>query len=311
MMETKRFECSDGKALVYRCWKPANQNQRAVVHIYHGMAEHSERYDRFAKYLNSLGIVVYAQDHRGHGYTASDDERGWFADVDGWSRVAEDGYEMDLEIVRNHPGKDLFLFGHSMGSFLVRTLAVTHPDLYRGMIISGTASGKGLVGNIGKMLAKARSRRYGSRTPDSLLDKMSFGAFAKHFQPQQTNFDWLSRDADEVKKYIDDPMCGFVCSSQFFVDLLDGIAFANDPQQIVKIPKALPICLISGMMDPVGEFAKGPKKVYEAYKSVGITDLSIHLIPDARHELLNELNRDEIHTLIGKWIEARISRKNR
>lgn len=309
--ETKRLTCSDGKILIYRCWTPENQNHHAVVHIYHGMAEHSERYDRFARYLNSLGIVVYAQDHRGHGLTATDDERGWFADSDGWMRVVEDGYELDREIVHTHPGKDVFLFGHSMGSLLVRTLICIHPELYRGVIVSGTSASKGLMGQVGRLLAVARAKKYGTRTPDALLDKLSFGAFAKKFEPRQTNFDWLSRDAVEVKKYIDDHFCGFICSSQFFVDLLDGIEFANNPANIAKVPKDMPMLIISGAMDVVGEFGKGVRKVHQAYRNALLTDLTFELVPEARHELLNEINREDIHVLLGKWLEAHKSRKNR
>jgi alpha-beta hydrolase superfamily lysophospholipase len=117
-MEISRMTCSDGKELSYRSWFPENNNIHSIVHIFHGMAEHSARYDRFATYLNSLGIAVYAQDHRGHGMTASDDELGWFADKHGWQRVLDDGHELDQFIASQHPGKDLFLFGHSMGSFL-------------------------------------------------------------------------------------------------------------------------------------------------------------------------------------------------
>lgn len=311
MSEVKRLSCSDGKILVYRSWIPENLNVRAVLLIYHGMAEHSRRYDRFATYLNTLGIAVYAQDHRGHGMTASDDELGWFADKDGWFRVVQDGYELSLAIKENHPGKDLFLLGHSMGSFLARTTIVLHPALYQGVIISGTSASKGLLGKVGRMIATSHARRKGGKEPDALMDKLSFGAFSKPFQPQQTNFDWLSRDTNEVRAYIDDPLCGFMCSSQFFVDLLDGIAFANNPEEIAKIPKTLPLLFISGGMDPVGDFGKGVNKAAGLYKAAGIEDLTVEIIPDARHELLNETNRDEIQVLLALWLEKHISKQNR
>ena len=311
MSEIKRMTCSDGKILVYRVWIPENLNYHAILHIYHGMAEHSERYDRFATYLNSLGIVVYAQDHRGHGKTATDEEFGWFADKNGWFRVVQDGYELDLLIKRIHPEKDLFLLGHSMGSFLVRTLIVLHPELFQGVIISGTSSGKGLMGRIGRMIASRHARKNDGKNPDALMDKLSFGAFGKPFQPQQTPFDWLSRDADEVRKYVEDPLCGFICSSSFFVDLLDGISFANDPKQVAKIPKALPLYFISGGMDPVGDFGKGVKKACSLYQRAGLEDVTLDIVPEGRHELLNETNREEIHVMLATWLESHISRENR
>lgn len=311
MSEILHMTCSDAKELVYRVWLPENNNIHAVVHIFHGMAEHSGRYDRFAAYLNRLGIAVYAQDHRGHGLTASDDELGWFAEKNGWMRVVEDGYELSRIIWENHPGKDLFLFGHSMGSFLVRTLIVLHPEIYAGAVISGTGAGKGLMGVIGRMIASCRSLRSGGKTPDALMDNLSFGAFGRAFQPKKTEFDWLSRDEEEVRAYIDDPRCGFVCTSRFFVDLLDGIAFANKKKHVAKIPKIFPLYIISGANDPVGDFGKGVKKVFTMYRSAGIEDVSLNLVKGARHELLNEKNREEIHVVIGAWIESHKSRENR
>lgn len=311
MEETFRMTCSDASQLFYRVWKPDNQNIHAVVHIFHGMAEHSGRYERFASYLNGLGIAVYAQDHRGHGMSASDEELGWFAEKDGWMRVVQDGYELGLLIRNNHPSKDLFLFGHSMGSFLVRTLIVLHPELYRGAIISGTSTGKGLLGVIGRLIASFHCMRNGGKTPDTLMDKLSFGSFGKAFVDRKTEFDWLSRDSEEVRKYREDPLCGFVCTSRFFVDLLDGVAFANSKKQIARIPKTFPLYIISGAHDPVGDFGKGVKKVFQLYQNAKIEDLTFDLIPGARHEILNETNRDEVFMLIGRWIESHISRGSR
>lgn len=302
MSELTTFTCSDEKVLSLRKWVPENKNQVAVVQILHGMAEHSARYERFATYLNSKGFIVYAHDHRGHGFSTSDDERGWFAERDGWMRVAQDSYEISTHIAKEHPNKQLFLLGHSMGSFLARTLMVLQPELYQGVILSGTAAGKGLLGKIGKLLASSRAKRHGSRTPDALLDKMSFGSFSKKFEPHITNFDWLSRDTEEVQKYVDDPHCGFVCSSQFFVDLITGIEFANNRTQMARVPKDLPLLLVSGDEDPVGDFGKGVTKVYRAYLAAGLTDVTLHLIPGGRHELLNETTREEIFTLIGSWL---------
>lgn len=310
-MEIARLTCSDNVEIQYRYWLPENNNIHSVVHIFHGMAEHGGRYDRFATYLNSLGIAVYAQDHRGHGLTTSDDDLGWFAEKRGWKRVLDDGYELSRLITEEHPGKDLFLFGHSMGSFLVRALIAMYPQSYAGAIICGTGADQGLAGSIGKLLARIRSLvRHGHR-PDRMLDKLSFGAFNKPFQPQKTAFDWLSRDEQEVQTYIEDPLCGFVCTSRFFVDLLDGIKLANDRQVARSIPKDFPVLIISGANDPVGNFGKGVRKVSRLYEDVGLSDISLQLIKGARHELLNETNREEIQRLMGTWLETHKRRGSR
>ncbi len=302
MSKEEKMTCSDAKDLVYRTWIPKTGDIRAILHIFHGMAEHGQRYDRFAKYLNTQGIAVYAQDHRGHGKTTSGDELGWFAESNGWFRVVQDGYELSQHIRKNHPGKNIYLLGHSMGSFLVRSLIVMHPELYKGAIISGTGASQGLMGKIGRLIATIRAKIKGGKTPDALLDKLSFGNFGKTFQPSKTTFDWLSRDEKEVQAYIDDPLCGFVCSSQFFVDLLDGIDHANDPHEIAKIPKEFPLYFISGEKDPVGDFGSGVRKAFNLYKDTGMVNLTLELIPEARHELLNEVGREKYQKMLAQWI---------
>lgn len=310
-MEILQMTCSDQKELVYRVWLPENKNIHSVVHIFHGMAEHGARYDEFAQYLNTLGIAVYAQDHRGHGLTATDDELGWFADKDGWKRVVEDGFELDQLIRSTYPDKDLFLLGHSMGSFLVRYLITQHPELYAGAILSGTGASQGVLGAVGKLLARLRSLSNKGRNPDKLLDNLSFGSFGKDFVPQKTNFDWLSRDEVAVQAYVDDPLCGFICTSRFFIDLLDGIKLANKKKLIRKIPRDMPILIISGANDPVGDFGKGVEKVFRLYQKAGIEDVTISLIKGARHEILNETNREETYRVLGTWLEAHKSRQSR
>lgn len=311
MAEEHQLICSDKKKIYYREWIPENGNIHAVVQIFHGMAEHGLRYDRFATYLTTLGIAVYAQDHRGHGLTATDDDLGFFAQKHGWMRVVQDGFELSELIAQKHTDKDLFLFGHSMGSFLVRTLIVLHPDRYRGAILSGTSAGKGLLGAIGKLIASVRSLQDHGKRADVLLDSLSFGKFNTPFEPAKTGFDWLSRDEKEVQAYIDDPLCGFVCTSKFFNDLLYGISFANSRTKAQQIPKEFPLYIISGANDPVGDFGKGVEKVYHMYRGVGIQDVTVQIVKGARHELLNETNREDIQRDIGRWLETHKSRKNR
>ncbi len=301
-MEVRNLKCSDGHNLVYRVWVPQKQAIRAIVHILHGMAEHASRYDRFATFLNEQGIAVYAQDHRGHGDTAGKDELGWFAEKDGWQRVAEDAFELSNLIATENPGTDLFLMGHSMGSFMARTVMVQHPDLYTGVIISGTGAAKGAIGKVGKWLATRHAKKNGGHAPDPTMDKLSFGNFNKQFPDAKNGFAWLSRDEKEVQKYIDDDMCGFVCSSQFFVDLLTGVEYANSKVNARSLPKDLPLLIISGDMDPVGDYGKGVRKVYELYHDAGLQDVTLKLIPGGRHELLNETNYMEVQQDIARWI---------
>ena len=306
-MANNVFICSDGHRLAYNLWLPSpNIEIKAFLQILHGMAEYSDRYAKFAEYLNKLGIAVFAADHRGHGATASEDELGWFAEQDGWNRVSEDAFELANFVTSQYYVNTTFLMGHSMGSFLARTVMVKHPDFYTGVIIMGTGCGKGLVGKIGKMLCKREIRKNGPKSPGVLMNKMSFSAYNKQFEPTATDFDWLSRDAKEVEKYVKDDKCGFLCTNSFFYDLLTGIEFANSRANAETLPKDLPLLIVSGEMDPVGDLGKGVAKVYKLYTDVGIADVTLKLFKDARHELLNEINKKEVYEYLANWLEAHI-----
>jgi alpha-beta hydrolase superfamily lysophospholipase len=272
------------------------------------MAEYGQRYDRFARYLNKEGIALYAQDHRGHGLTATKAEEtlGWFAQEDGWMRVAEDSKELSNLISSEFPKTPLFLMGHSMGSFLARTIIADTPDLYNGVIMMGTGSSMGLLGKIGGMIARSHVKKHGSKFVDDQLNKMSFGSYNKQIPDASSAFSWLSRDEKEVQKYDDDPLCGFVCTAKFFEDMLEGIGYANSSERAKRLHNDLPILIISGSMDPVGNYGKGLGKVQDFYKRAGIKDLTLHLVEGARHELLNETDRNTTMEYLTSWIMDRV-----
>jgi len=300
--------CSDSTEVVYRIWAPEGGAVDGTLLILHGMAEHSARYDDFARFLAAKQIAVYAPDHRGHGQTAlkGNATLGWFAETDGWQRVVDDALELANLIAAEYPQKPLFVLGHSMGSFLARTLIAQNPDLVDGAIIMGTGAGQGLLGKIGKMIASNNVKKHGSTHPDKLMDKMSFGSFNNHIADAKTPFDWLSRDADKVKEYVEDPLCGFVCTSRFFCDLLDGVQMANDRHRAQNLPADLPMLIISGSEDPVGKFGKGVGKVHALYQECGLEDLTVTLIEGARHEVLNETDRTDTMEYLGAWMLARL-----
>ena len=307
MADPRYFVCSDNHKIAYRIWLPDNsKTPSAFLQILHGMAEHGSRYERFAKFLNKNGIAVFCHDQRGHGDTASDDEKGWFAEKDGWMRIARDAYELANYISSEYSSPRMFLMGHSMGSFLARTMMILYPNFYCGIIAMGTGSSQGIAGKVGKMIAKHEIKKNGSKTPSELLNKLSFSSYNKKFEPTKTAFDWLSCDSLEVEKYVRDSDCGFVCSCGLFYDMIQGIEFANNKEKAERLPKDLPILLISGEQDPVGKFSKGVHKVYELYKAAGIADLSLKLIPEARHEILNEVSRKDTSEYIMDWISIRI-----
>lgn len=310
-MDTTTFTvtATDGTPLHVFRWSPdAGAVPKAVVQIAHGMAEHSARYARFAEVLTAAGYAVYANDHRGHGQTAGDLKRaGFFAEHDGWSTVVEDMYAVTRTIREEQPGLPIFLFGHSMGSMLSRTYAIRHGAELDGLILSGTGGDPGMLGKVGQVVALVEAKVRGKGTASPLLDKLSFGNFNKPFEPARTPFEWLSRDPAEVDAYIADPWCGFVCTAGMFQDLLSGIALINADSQVARIPQGLPIYLFSGAEDPVGDKTKGVQQVVDQFRRLGIKDVFVRFYLGARHEVLNETNRDEVMADVVDWLDDHLS----
>lgn len=307
MREDFTFQADDG-AVIFCCkWADPNRETiNGIVQISHGMAEHVLRYEDFARYLVERGYLVYGHDHRGHGQTAKRKEDiGYFTDSDGFEQVVRDVKHFTDLIQADHPSTPIILFGHSMGSFIARRYAQLFGNQLAGAIFCGTGGDPGLLGRMGKFIAKRECRKKGRRTASPLLDQLSFGSFNKPFKPNRTTFDWLSRDEKQVDLYITDPACGNIFTAGFFVDLLTGLLTIHRQEEINKIPKKLPLLLIAGDKDPVGKNGKAVIQVYQQYKQAAIEDISIKLYEEARHEILNETNREEVFADIETWV-ARI-----
>lgn len=305
------FESNDCVEIFAKKWLREDDGKpQAIVQLAHGMAEHIIRYDSFARELVNQNIYVYGNDHRGHGETGNHTSSiGYFADEQGFEKVVLDMLQLTTIIEKEYPDVPIFLFGHSMGSFLSRRYIQLFGDRIAGVILCGTGGNPGIMGKIGRMIAARESKKKGRRTPSPTLNNLTFGNYNKEFRPNRTEFDWLSRDEKEVDKYIDDPLCGGIFTAGFFHDFLIGIGTINIPQNIKLIPKELPIFLISGTKDPVGGTnGIGVIKTMKSFKRSGITDVSIKLFEDARHELLNEINKDEIQKEIINWINSHIRR---
>ena len=302
------FQAPDGIRVTVYHWLPETGSQtRAVVQIAHGMAEHAARYERFARALCAAGFAVYANDHRGHGRTAGTLENlGYFAGANGWDRVVADMRQLSGIIRERHPGRPLFLFGHSMGSLLARSYITLHGAGLGGVLLSGTPADPGLLGRVGLTAARLVACCKGRRAPSPLLNALSFGKFNQNFKPNRTHFDWLSRDEAEVDLYVADPFCGGVFAAGFFIDLLTGMRRLHDPASLRRIPEDLPLLFLSGGMDPCGGGEGGVRKTCEAYQKAGLRDVAVKIYPQARHELLNEINREEVFADVVAWMNRRV-----
>lgn len=300
---TFQLKAQDEKELFVYRWLPERNTCQAIIQIAHGMAEHAGRYEEFAKSMVKEGYALYANDHRGHGRTAkSMEERGVFADKGGWDIVVEDMYQLTKHIKEQWPGKPIILLGHSMGSLLTRHYISLYGGGIKAVILSGTSGQHGLILDVGRNLAKIECTLRGKRYKSVLLNKLSFGSFNIKFEPARTEFDWISRDEKAVDKYIQDPYCGGIFSCGFFYDLLTGLKTINNKKLIHSIPKDLPILFISGEKDPVGNNTKDVLHVIQTYKEAGIKNIDYHFYQDARHELLHELNKEEVIEDIKSWL---------
>ncbi len=304
----KIYTMQDGYQIFGYKWEDENIQPAGLVFLLHGMSEHILRYEEFAENLTKKGYIVYGHDQRGHGKSGGMlKELGYFSKEDGFNKVVIDAETIARDIQNEYPDLPLYLFGHSMGSFVVRRFIQTFQGKIAGAIISGTGFDPGVQGSMGSMLAMSAIRTGKGHLPNKLLTFLSFGAFNRTFKPTETEFDWLSRDINEVYKYIEDPLCGFICSSSFYRDLFFGLKTIHIGKEINRIPKDLPLFIISGGMDPVGGFIKGVQKVVEQYEKAGLSNVEYHYYQDARHELLHEINREEVIEDIHQWLNERVT----
>lgn len=306
-METETFflHADDGARICVYHWAEIKR-PLGIVQIAHGMAEHGGRYAPFAKFLNEQGFVAVANDHRGHGQTGEKSGMmGYFAKTNGFDRVVDDMYALRSWIQREYPQLPVFLTGHSMGSFLTRRYLQRYGDTIAGAILMGSGGDPGFALNLGKLVARSQMRRNPTK-PSRLLDKMAFGSYNRGIKDAATKFDWLSRDPEAVQKYMDDPYCGMICTSGFFFDLFTGLELIHDPTLIDQIPKEIPILVVSGDADPVGDNGRGVAAFVGQLKKHGIRNIEMKLYPGARHELLNEINKEEPMADIGHWLHEQL-----
>lgn len=282
-----------------------NIPKKGIIHIIHGLAEHAKRYERFAKDATDKGFIVVADDHRGHGKTAKNQQDlGYLGEKDGFQHMVEDEYILTKIMKEKFPDLPYFMLGHSMGSFILQRYIEEYGKELNGAILSGTSGPNPLLLYPGKFIARIAMMISGPKTKSPFLNNLSFGAYNNAFKPNRTDFDWLSRDEKEVDKYIEDPFCGFVCSTSLYYFLTKGMIEMHKSHNLNLIPKSLPIIILSGSMDPVG--AKTVKSLYNIYLKLGINDVELKLYEGARHEILNEINREEVTRDILTWSERHL-----
>ena len=296
----------DGHTIQLQIWQPQDSTA-CVIQVLHGLGEYASRYARFAAAANARDFAVCSHDHRGHGGRGG--EPGHFADGDGWNKVNADAKLVNDFIRSEYDNVPIVLLGHSMGSYLAQSFAMHYGASLSGLILSASTWPSKLQMAPAKVLAHLEAWRLGIRGKSKLLDGLGFDNFNKRFLPARTACDWLSRDEAEVDKYIADSLCGGPYSCGLWIDLINGLFTISSDNALSGISPDLPILITGGSDDPVGG-ERGMTRLAVHYAQTSHQRLDVKIYPQGRHEMLNDINRDEVTSDWLDWVAAttRISR---
>ena len=305
-MPTDFYYDSRGAGKIHACrWMPEGA-PTGVIQIIHGIAEVIERYDGFARYLNSLGYIVVAEDHMGHGKSVgSRGIQGYFHG--GWFAAVEDSCQLLRKTRQEFTDLPYVLFGHSMGSFMTRTILCKYPEAdISAAVICGTGwQPKAMLeGGIG--ICRGFCKVQGETTQSKALEKLVFANYNRRVEHPRTPYDWLTRDAKIVDEYCAHPMCGFTPTCGLMRDMLTGIRYIQEPVNLAAMRKELPVLFIAGGDDPVGNYGKGVQQAAQAFRKAGMGDVTCKIYPLGRHEILNEINREEVYRDVTDWLRRKL-----
>ncbi|MCI8695967.1 alpha/beta fold hydrolase [uncultured Acetatifactor sp.] len=303
------FDSRDGKSRIHAVrYRPEDTGQvRCVLQVVHGMAEYAERYEEFAAYLVERGFVVTGDDHLGHGKSVGQGgKQGYFCEQDPATVLVRDVHRLKKLTEELYPGVPYVLMGHSMGSFITRNYLCRYGTGISGAVIMGTGMQPKAVLDMARLVAGIQKLFCGSGHVSRLLDRLAFGGYGRGITDRRTAFDWLSRDRERVDRYIADPMCGFTFTVNGFGALFELVLRLYSPENLAAVPRELPVFMVSGDADPVGDYGKGVRRAYDSLVAAGLTDIRLKLYPGGRHELLNETNRSQVMQDICRWVEENV-----
>lgn len=306
------FDSRDGKSRIHAVrWTPdAEDAAVCVVQIVHGMAEYAERYEEFAEFLTDRGIVVTGEDHLGHGKSVGEKGAcGYFCEQDPATVLVRDVHRLKKMTQELYPDVPYVILGHSMGSFIARNYMCRYGTGIAAAVIMGTGMQSMALLWLSKAAAWIQKLFCGSAHVSRLIDRVAFGGYNRRIENARTPYDWLSRDAERVDRYIADPMCGFVFTVNGFSALFELISRLRKRENLERIPGNLPVYMTSGTDDPVGGYGKGVQKAYDSLKDAGLENIELKLYEGGRHELINETNRVQVMQDIYEWLKKTVLRQ--
>lgn len=292
--------CGSGRIHAWR-WVPEGA-PKAVMQIVHGISEHSARYEEYAEYLNGLGFLVVAQDHMGHGLSIGEDRlHGYFHG--GWFSAVEDTYQLLERTRMEYPKLPYVLLGHSMGSFLARSILAEHPDSgISACILCGTAWENPALLRLAVPACQVFCRLDGEQAPNPMLESLVFGSYNRRVKEPRTIYDWINSSPQEVDGFVSDPLCGFIVSAGLMRDMLSGLEYTERRETLANMDKELPVLFASGADDPVGAYGRGVTQAANAFQRAGMKDITEQLFPNARHEILREARKDQVYAYLTGWM---------
>ncbi len=303
------FLSADKKTQIHAVkWMPDTREWTAILQITHGMQEYIERYQEFAGFLTDRGFLVVGHDHLGHGESVYDENAyGFFTEQSPSDTLICDMHTLRTIVQKENPNIPYFMLGHSMGSYMLRKYITLHNDHLRGVIIVGTGSMPDAAMKLGMKICRFLGKTKGWHYKSRLVKRMSYmGPYQQYdLTGKDIGNNWLTKDLQLVEKYCRDPKCRFDFTVNGYYGLMEAVYYDNQPENIAKIPKKLPLFLISGDKDPVGDMGVGVKKAYKQYEAAGLLDITWKLYEDDRHEILNELNRKDVYEEIYAWMCVR------
>ena len=304
------FLSNDGETAVHAVkWMPDSGEYKAILQISHGMVEYIERYQPFAEFLTTKGYMVVGHDHIGHGQSLSaPDKLGYFCEGSPSDILVEDMHKLRSLIQEDNPDVPYFMMGHSMGSFMLRKYLAFHGEKLRGAVIMGTGFTSEKMTSLALWLTGVIAKIRGQKHRSKLIESLAFGADYKVFDMtgEKPEDSWLTKDVQKVKAYYDDPKCGYMFTVNGYKGLFEAVNYSCNLENAARLPKKLPLFIVSGAQDPVGGLGKGVKDVYDMYKNSGMLDLTYKLYENDRHEILNETDRQSVYEDILAWMNVRI-----